>query len=147
LKKFSRRIGTAAIVAATLFVSLGFLTATSASADTYGKCTTIRTTTWNGNTYGLPAKTYGSPFYCWLGYDPGNENDAVYRLQLALRECENRSIIGWLDGYYGANTETAVRREQEQNGISADGAYGPATRDVIRWPSNNGCSPYRGGNS
>jgi hypothetical protein len=33
--------------------------------------------------------------------------------------------------------------KREQNGLSA---YGPKTRNVIRWPSSDGCQPYRGGN-
>ena len=42
---------------------------------------------------------------------------------------------------YGAQTTQALMNVQQQHGVTADGAYGPATLEVMGWPStgSGGC--------
>ena len=66
-------------------------------------------------------------------------DDAILVLQNALVRCNGQSV--GLDGDYGAQTTQAVMNVQQQHGVTADGAYGPATLEVMGWPStgSGGC--------
>ncbi|MGH9217338.1 MAG: peptidoglycan-binding domain-containing protein [Acidimicrobiales bacterium] len=67
------------------------------------------------------------------------DDQAVLVLQAALVRCNGQSVTP--DGDYGAQTTQAVMNVQQQHGITADGAYGPATLEVMAWPStgSSGC--------
>lgn len=58
----------------------------------------------------------------------GETGDAVYNLQSQLVHAGYRSSVGEPDGVFGAGTEEAVRRFQENRGLGVDGRAGPATR-------------------
>jgi hypothetical protein len=66
-------------------------------------------------------------------------DDAILVLQAALVRCNGQSV--GLDGDYGAQTTQAVMNVQQQHGVTADGAYGPATLEIMGWPStgSGGC--------
>ena len=67
------------------------------------------------------------------------DDEAILVLQSALVRCNGQSV--GLDGDYGAQTTQAVMNVQQQHGVTADGAYGPATLEVMGWPStgSGGC--------
>jgi peptidoglycan hydrolase-like protein with peptidoglycan-binding domain len=69
----------------------------------------------------------------------GGDEQAVVVLQTALVRCNGQSV--GVDGDYGADTSRAVMNVQQQHGITADGAYGPATLEVMGWPGTGagGC--------
>jgi peptidoglycan hydrolase-like protein with peptidoglycan-binding domain len=69
----------------------------------------------------------------------GGDDQAVVVLQTALVRCNGQSVD--VDGDYGADTSRAVMNVQQQHGITADGAYGPATLEVMGWPGTGagGC--------
>jgi hypothetical protein len=66
-------------------------------------------------------------------------DEAILVLQSALVRCNGQSV--GLDGDYGAQTTQAVMNVQQQHGVTADGAYGAATLEVMGWPStgSGGC--------
>jgi peptidoglycan hydrolase-like protein with peptidoglycan-binding domain len=59
----------------------------------------------------------------------------VAALQDALTRCHGQPLD--VDGAYGRATRDAVRAVQSEHGIGADGAYGPETSNVIRWPTTS----------
>ena len=67
------------------------------------------------------------------------DDQAIVVLQTALVRCNGQSVA--VDGNYGAETTQAVMNVQQQHGVTADGAYGPATLEVMGWPStgSGGC--------
>jgi hypothetical protein len=67
------------------------------------------------------------------------DDEAILVLQSALTRCNGQSLA--VDGDYGAQTTQAVMNVQQQHGVTADGAYGPATLEVMGWPStgSGGC--------
>ncbi|HET6834031.1 MAG TPA: peptidoglycan-binding domain-containing protein [Acidimicrobiales bacterium] len=69
----------------------------------------------------------------------GGDDEAVVVLQTALARCNGQSV--GVDGNYGAQTTQAVMNVQQQHGVTADGAYGPATLEVMGWPGTGsaGC--------
>ena len=67
---------------------------------------------------------------CQLGL--GNDNDAVLTLQNDLNACYPHDGVQ-TDGIFGQETMTALKAVQRILGITADGVYGPQTRDHIHW--------------
>ena len=58
----------------------------------------------------------------------GDEDPEVKELQNRLYE------LGYIDavtGYFGTDTEAAVKKFQERNALSADGKVGAATREML----------------
>lgn len=58
----------------------------------------------------------------------GAKGTDVYELQIRLRE------LGYIDKateYFGTETEAAVKKFQERNGLSADGTVGEMTRELL----------------
>ncbi len=73
-------------------------------------------------------------------HEGGGDDEAVVVLQTALVRCNGQSV--GVDGDYGAQTTQAVMNVQQQHGVTADGAYGPGTLEVMAWPStgsSGGC--------
>jgi Putative peptidoglycan binding domain len=68
-----------------------------------------------------------------------SDEEAVLLLQSALARCNGQSV--GVDGEYGPQTTQAVMNVQQQHGVTPDGAYGPATLEVMGWPStgSGGC--------
>jgi Putative peptidoglycan binding domain len=75
---------------------------------------------------------------CVMGEGRGDD-EAILVLQSALARCNGQSV--GVDGDYGEQTTQAVMNVQQQHGVTADGAYGPATLEVMGWPSmgSGGC--------
>jgi peptidoglycan hydrolase-like protein with peptidoglycan-binding domain len=69
----------------------------------------------------------------------GGDTEAVVVLQTALARCNGQSV--GVDGNFGAETTQALMNVQQQHGITADGAYGPGTLEVMGWPGtgSSGC--------
>jgi Putative peptidoglycan binding domain len=67
------------------------------------------------------------------------DDEAILVLQSALVRCNGQSV--GVDGNFGAETTRALMNVQQQHGVTADGAYGPATLEVMGWPStgSGGC--------
>lgn len=91
------------------------------------------------NYYRVPART-GNGLSCYMGYRQGSRA-AVEALQHAIAICypgtwAARRIGGYpgADGIYGPATEDAVRWLQNRFDIHADGVYGPQTRAKLKWP-------------
>jgi peptidoglycan hydrolase-like protein with peptidoglycan-binding domain len=77
---------------------------------------------------------------CVMSVGEGDE-DAVVVLQDALA-CNREEVA--VDGEYGSQTAAAVTDVQQRAGITADGEYGPATLQVMRWPTTSGTDCVRG---
>ncbi len=75
---------------------------------------------------------------CVMREGSGDEK-AILVLQTALARCNGQNPT--FDGDFGAQTAQAVMNVQQQHGITADGAYGPATLEVMGWPGtgSSGC--------
>jgi peptidoglycan hydrolase-like protein with peptidoglycan-binding domain len=64
----------------------------------------------------------------------------VTRLQHALWFCYGQDIE--FDGVFGPATAAALANAQRAEGITADGKYGPQTRNALRWNNFNGNVSY-----
>lgn len=73
---------------------------------------------------------------CDLREGGGGDDEAIEVLQHALVRCNGQNIA--VDGEYGSGTVRAVTNVQREHGIAADGAYGPATLQVMGWPGSGG---------
>ncbi|MBW8705482.1 Zinc D-Ala-D-Ala carboxypeptidase [Streptomyces sp. MBT84] len=62
----------------------------------------------------------------------GNTGGGVHYLQEVLRDQYGYNIA--VDGDFGPATESALKSLQSRLHITADGVYGPQTRDSICWP-------------
>ena len=71
---------------------------------------------------------------CELGV--GNDNPGVGVLQRNLNSCHGAHLA--LDDDYGQATKAAVVAAQRAAHITADGIYGPQTRDHISWIDSAG---------
>ena len=71
---------------------------------------------------------------CLLGV--GNQSVAVERLQADLIVCYGRKIAQ--DSDFGPQTKAALQYAQRAEHISADGVYGPQTRDHLKWEDFSG---------
>ena len=80
------------------------------------------------NPYGV-ASEQGNYYYAKSGKTTWGGN-SVKAIQWALNDMGYRS--GAIDGGYGYNTYSAVKRFQAAEGLAADGDYGPNTREKMR---------------
>lgn len=84
---------------------------------------------------------------CELGTFVGSsERTAVKTLQGAMNVCFGSSVLGsvyplTVDGIFGSNTLTALKRVQAHIGVTADGEYGPITRTHFRWENADSGTP------
>ncbi|MFC4334442.1 peptidoglycan-binding domain-containing protein [Salininema proteolyticum] len=97
-----------------------------AAAASAGCNTATKVNRTNG-TLNLP--TYNGNATCVMGQ--GSQGAAVKVLQATLYRCYGAGIS--IDGVFGPNTATALKRAQEKMRIPADGVYGPQTRDALVW--------------
>ncbi|MDT0567081.1 peptidoglycan-binding domain-containing protein [Streptomyces sp. DSM 3412] len=144
LRMRSGVLGALALLFAAGLTASPMMTAPAHAA--YGPCnTTVKRTDGlgsggnPGNHYKIPART-GNGLSCYMKYQTGSPN-AVRELQWAIVFCysgtyaANRiNATGGIDGIYGTGTVDAVRWLQANRlGVSADGEYGPATREQMQW--------------
>ena len=64
----------------------------------------------------------------------GQSGGAVVLVQVALTLCNGQRIP--IDGVNGEATRLALANVQSAHGIHVDGGYGPATREVMAWPTD-----------
>jgi peptidoglycan hydrolase-like protein with peptidoglycan-binding domain len=75
----------------------------------------------------------------WLNIDEADTSNPTIRKGSTanpVRRCEKRLTLGGydtggVDGIFGANTESAVRRFQRDQGLTEDGIVGPMTWERI----------------
>lgn len=120
----------AAAGATTALIATGAVAAnTTAAHAATPVCTTTKSVS-KGSYYAELPATAGGSTTCQLG--PGNSGSAVRQLQSHLSLCHDLHN-GGSDGIYGSGTRLDVRTVQSRAGITADGLYGPNTRNVISW--------------
>lgn len=66
-------------------------------------------------------------------YGRGSSGETVKQIQTRLRDWGYYS--GSIDGVYGSGTESAVKKFQEKNGLTADGRTGPQTLEALGLPA------------
>jgi peptidoglycan hydrolase-like protein with peptidoglycan-binding domain len=71
---------------------------------------------------------------CLLGV--GNDNPGVGVLQNNLNRCHGAHLA--VDDIFGQATKAALQAAQRAAHITADGVYGPQTRDHITWIESDG---------
>jgi peptidoglycan hydrolase-like protein with peptidoglycan-binding domain len=84
----------------------------------------------------------------WINIDEADQSEPVLKTGstgLPVRRAQKRmSLVGFdvggVDGRYGAKTEAAVKKLQQQSGIAVDGVVGPKTWSVIDALENEGPS-------
>ncbi|MEU6481020.1 peptidoglycan-binding domain-containing protein [Streptomyces sp. NPDC047017] len=70
--------------------------------------------------------------FCTL--QAGNSGESVRALQQTLNGCYYDGVTRLAeDGDFGPATTKALKRAQQLAGVTADGVYGPNTRDALRW--------------
>lgn len=71
----------------------------------------------------------------------GNTSAGIATLQNTLNACYGKSLA--TDGIFGAGTKNALIQVQKAIGVTADGIYGPSTRDKMKFKNsiNLACSP------
>ena len=74
-------------------------------------------------------------------FSRGQSGDPVELVQVALNLCNGQRFP--IDGENGDATRAALSNVQAAHGIAVDGGYGPATREVMAWPTDpeDGRSP------
>ena len=74
-------------------------------------------------------------------FSRGQSGDPVELVQVALNLCNGQRFP--IDGENGDATRAALSNVQATHGIAVDGGYGPATREVMAWPTDpeDGRSP------
>ncbi|MFQ6146351.1 peptidoglycan-binding domain-containing protein [Streptomyces seoulensis] len=116
-----------------VFVSLtaGLITAGPVAQAASGGCTD-RTTYYDKAGYYTAIPTVGLRGTNFCTLRRGASNLGVYELQVTLFQCYGQNTNGF-DGQFGAATEAALKRVQAALGLTADGVYGPNTRDALQW--------------
>jgi Putative peptidoglycan binding domain len=148
--KTSRRTST--FVAATALIAtvvpVTAMTLASPAAAASPSCTGNSTVTRSGLRFTLPSVGNNTRnFNCILSV--GNQSSSVQNLQSHLNQCYYRgstasghlSVLSTalaVDGIFGSRTHDAVRAVQGHHGITADGIYGPQTRQTILFLADNG---------
>ncbi|WP_246113626.1 peptidoglycan-binding domain-containing protein [Streptomyces montanus] len=122
-----RRLALGLAALATAAASVTAVGTGTAHAATPTCNTAISYTTVHGFTATIPSA--GGNVSCLLAR--GNNGSAVKALQSALNDCYGENLVK--DGIFGAGTQAALRRAQSDEGQTADGVYGPRTRDAIHW--------------
>jgi peptidoglycan hydrolase-like protein with peptidoglycan-binding domain len=147
------RIG-AGIVTAVAAAGLALVPAGNAAAAT-PLCTTGVNVVRGSDNIAVPS-TSGGNLTCLIGRTRAANSAVVRLLQGTLKTCYPTAhlappyqgeLVGNLsvDGSFGPRTEAAMKGVQAYIGTSADGEYGPLTRDRMRFTSNdvpNRCVHY-----
>src|ERR1700719_2742960 len=74
----------------------------------------------------------------WINIDEADQSEPVLKIGatgLPVRRAQKRmSLVGYevggVDGRYGTQTQAAVKKLQQQNGLGVDGVVGPQTWSV-----------------
>ncbi|WP_262848429.1 peptidoglycan-binding domain-containing protein [Mumia quercus] len=121
----------AAAMLMTMLVGIGVTaTATPAHAATPTCTEAVRKYSASGERMFIPVQYSTLSPTCVM--KRGNRNNAVKYLQEVMRDTYDYNIA--VDGDFGPATQSALISLQRRLGITADGVYGPQTRDAICWP-------------
>ncbi|GAA4686782.1 putative peptidoglycan binding domain-containing protein [Promicromonospora umidemergens] len=121
-------------------VAVAVPTASAVAAPAaYEKCNAARVVYTSGVYYRMPAR--GTTTTCWLAYDRSYSNPAVNALQTHIKRCYiDTNRISWsgafdVDGFFGNDTVSALKKVQAYEGLGQDGEYGPTARSAmhLRW--------------
>ena len=119
-----------------------FLAPASPAAAATPTCTTTKGKTINYHYLTALPATSGGSSTCLL-YQ-GLSNKGVKQLQWTLNECFGENLVE--DGIFGPLTRSALVRAQKAVGTTADGVYGPNTRDKfnqkLKWSAVYDFYPY-----
>jgi peptidoglycan hydrolase-like protein with peptidoglycan-binding domain len=82
----------------------------------------------------------------WINIDEADQSEPVLKIGstgLPVRRAQKRmSLVGYdvggVDGRYGARTEVAVKKLQQERGLAVDGVVGPETWSIIDSLENEG---------
>ncbi|MBQ1072487.1 peptidoglycan-binding protein [Micromonospora sp. C31] len=113
-----------------------------ASADVSIQATCSRTVRvagdnlWSAGPVALPS-TGSTASSTSCGMAQGANSSAVLLLQRSLKYCYGKNIA--TDQDFGPATKSALISAQQTEGITADGVYGPQTRDALRWYLDGYC--------
>ncbi|HEY2549340.1 MAG TPA: peptidoglycan-binding domain-containing protein [Streptosporangiaceae bacterium] len=135
-----RRRLAAIMVAGAVAGSLAVIPVTAASAATR---TTLCTTTASINTAHGPVAVPGTSRTndnCSLF--EGDVSNGVHALQEAMAQCFSGLLANGfkIDSDFGPITKTTlenIQRAEGQTGTAVDGKYGPITRNLMQFPSND----------
>jgi hypothetical protein len=134
VRMFNRHL-TRKLASLAVFIAVGLglqLVVTSPASAALPRCNAngLFNSTWSpGSQAWLPRYWQTDSSACILRR--GDRNEGVGELQLNLRDGYGQSIA--VDNVFGPATERALRNVQRVLGITADGIYGPQTRDHICW--------------
>jgi len=123
-----------------LVAGFGSALTTAANANAQASCdsTTNRFKDTANNTIVIPSIGHNTTnIDCDLGV--GDVSSAVKDLQHELNHCYwflGISIAE--DGIFGQHTKAALEKAQSFEGITADGVYGPQTRNHLHWLDSTG---------
>ncbi|GEM00308.1 peptidoglycan-binding domain-containing protein [Cellulomonas terrae] len=114
------------------------VSATPASAVTGGNCNFMESQLAPGpDQVRIPAAASGNGIVaCWLAIEAKPPTVGIKELQRAWNICYkplNEPLISE-DGYFGATTQSRVRRIQMAEGLDADGVMGTKTKFTMLWP-------------
>lgn len=133
------------LVAALTLIGGGIATAGAASAAT-PLCNTRNPQEGNISVpYYSAGAASTTSCYLWSGHSAGG----VRYLQEALVYCYGQTVsagkpgVAGIDGIFGATTKQALINVQRSLGLTADGKFGPATHNAMRfhgWANGSGAS-------
>ncbi|MEV6015639.1 MULTISPECIES: peptidoglycan-binding domain-containing protein [unclassified Streptomyces] len=122
-KRMLATLGSAAVLTAGLLV--GGATTAQAAIPT---CTTSTQYVDHAGYYAMvPTIGHAGTNFCSLRR--GDSGEAVYQLQQTLWHCYGYLVT---DEQFGPATEALLKKAQASAGVTADGVYGPNTRDNIK---------------
>lgn len=123
------RIVSTAFVLLIAGIGIAMTPATHAAAAAPAATCTGTTTVRDASGGYLDVPSIGGNTDCLLGV--GDVSAAVFDLQSNLNDCYNSGLA--LDSDFGPATKAALQAAQRDAGITADGVYGPVTRDHLFW--------------
>lgn len=105
------------------------------SASSYGECNTVMNKSIIGGSLAeIPARS--NHWRCWLSQDTSRYRSSALVLQRSILGAEKIQV--YVDGYYGEETDDAIRKIQARYKITQDGDYGPNTGWSMKWKATNG---------
>jgi peptidoglycan hydrolase-like protein with peptidoglycan-binding domain len=135
MKRILSAIATLCIGAGLVLTTGGTASAATPACTSYAAFDEVGT-----NVVWVPvASTFNTSCHLQRGY----ANSGVKQLQWSMNACYGESLV--TDGIFGSATEAALKRVQKRIGVTADGVYGPYTRDrMLHQGSRGQCFRFNG---